>query len=118
MTRRFPVLLAALLFMQWGTAYGHCRALRAAAAVLPGWVVCASHDGAGAPAGQDGPLLQADWDCPACHAAPALVDTPAPALTSVALQWGKLAFVPQPDAPGSLGARAPPPPARGPPAVR
>ncbi len=119
MTRRcLPVLLAALLLMQWGAAYGQCHALRAAAAVLPGWVVCISHDAAGAPTGQDGTDLQADWDCPACHAAPALVDAPVPALTSVVLAWEPLIFMPQPDAPGALGARAPPPPARGPPAVR
>lgn len=68
--------------------------------------------------GQDGTALQADWDCLACHAAPALVGAPAPALLSVALAWEALAFTPQPDAPGALGARAPPPPARGPPAVR
>ncbi len=115
MTRgRFPMLLAALLLLQWGAAYGQCHALRAAAAVLPEWVVCVSHDVAGAPAGQDGPVLQADLDCPACHAAPALVDAPVPAVPSVAVAWEPLVFVPQPDA---LGARAPPPPARGPPAV-
>lgn len=116
--RRFPVLLAALLLMQWGAAYGQCHALRAAAAALPGWMVCIAHDGAGAPAGQDGTALQTDWDCPACHAAPALVGAPASAQPSVLLAWEALAFAPQPDAPGALGARAPPPPARGPPAVR
>lgn len=116
--RRFPLLLAALLLMQWGAAYGQCHALRAAAAVVPGWVVCVSHDTAGAPAGQDRTALQADWDCPAFHAAPALVDAPVPARPSVELAWVALVFVPQPDAPGALGARAPPPPARGPPAVQ
>lgn len=115
--RRLPVLLAALLLMQWGAAYGQCHALRAAA-LLPGWVVCVNHDAAGAPAPQDGPALYADWDCPACHAAPALVDVPVLALASIVLAWEPLVFVPQPDIPGALGARAPPPPARGPPAVR
>lgn len=113
--RRFPVLLAALLLLQWGAAYGQCHALRVAAAVLPGWVVCVSHDAADPQAGQD---LYADLDCPACHAVPSLVGAPVPALPSVALAWDALVFVPQPDAPGALGARAPPPPARGPPAVQ
>lgn len=112
------MLLAALLLMQWGAAYGQCHALRAAATALPGWAVCISHNAAGAPTGKDGTDQQADWDCPACHAAAALVNAPLPAQTSVALAWEPLVFVPQPDAPSALGARAPPPPARGPPAVR
>lgn len=116
--RRLPVLLAALLLMQWGVAYGQCYALRATAAVLPGWVVCVSHNAAGGPAPQDGPAVLTDLDCPACHAAPALVDMPVLALPFIVLAWEPLVFVPQPDAPGALGARAPPPPARGPPAVQ
>lgn len=117
MTRRYlPVWLAALLFLQWGAAYGQCHVLRAAA-LVPGWLICASHDPSAVPEGQDS-ALHADWDCPACHAAPALVDVPVSAQLSVPITWEVLAFAPQPDAPGALGARAPPPPARGPPIDR
>lgn len=117
MTRRLAPLLAVLMLLQWAAAYGHCRALQAAAHSsvpgLPGWQICSVHDGS-APA-PDGPALHADWDCPACHHVPFLDAAPPPVINGTAVAWVLAAIPRTHGAVATLGPRAPPPPARAPP---
>ena len=105
-----------LLLLQWIAAHGQCHALHTST-IPPGWAVCTAHAAAAAPDRRD-ETLHADWTCPACHAAQAVADVPTSLLPPEPIAWEALALVPRPHAPGALGARAPPPPARGPPAAR
>ena len=114
MRRVVPALLAALLLLQWGAAYGHCHALHALATELPGWTICTAHGTDQTPATPDD-ALRADWDCPACHQVPVIGAVPPPLPRFEAVAWHP-APAPAPHLPvATLGPRAPPPPARAPP---
>lgn len=125
--RRRPALtrlIAALLLLQWGTAFGHCLALAAPAPVL--MVAICTAEGihrVALPIGDEGGPQDGHGDhglasgmCPACQG-PGAVALPAPPVTLAAPVLLAQAADPPPPAPSGPGPlpprscqpRAPPP---------
>jgi len=113
-------LLAVLLLVQWGTAFGHCLRL-AAPGPAPAIEICSAEGlrHVVRPSGEEGPRhgkAMAASLCPACQG-PAAVAMPAPTISLTAPVALVLAADPPPPAPAPAPAPSPSNRPRAPPAA-